>query len=200
MFTAQAMLLAGPRGRRSGTLYATGAVVTLLTLVGAMVFLGQVISLPTKLRLSSSLDIAFGMVLLIIALLIFWQLWVRPAGKPESTAGPARSAAKAALPFGVFSMLTNVTTLALMVPAAKDITVADTGLPGRIVLIFVLVALAAAPAWVPVALTVAAPGPGTRVLSVINRLTTRWSRPALVVVFAAAGLFFFARGCVRLLT
>jgi hypothetical protein len=70
-------------------------------------------------------------------------------------------------------MATNFTTLALVLLAAKEIASADLEVVGKAVLAVVLVGLASAPAWVPVALTRVAPGAGQRILEGIGRQIAR---------------------------
>lgn len=197
MLTEQTLLLARRDGRRTGMLYAAGAVITLLVLVVAMVVLGRAFRLPTEPRLSESLDLVVGAVLLGLAALVL------ALGRRHQMPATARRThprvAQAALPFGVFSMATNVTTLALMVPAAKVISSTAVGLLGRAVLVAVLVSIAAVPAWGPVALTMVAPDVGQRALNALHRLITRWGRMVIVLASAGAGLFFVTRGAVRLL-
>jgi hypothetical protein len=95
-------------------------------------------------------------------------------------------------------MATNFTTLALVLPAAKEIASADVKVVEKAVLAFVLVGLASAPAWVPVALTRVAPGAGRHILDAIGRLIARYGRQAIVALLSSAGLFFVARGLIRL--
>ena len=197
MLAEQTVLLARRDGRRTGSIYAIGAVVTLLVLVVAMVVLGRAFRLPTEPRLSESLDLVVGVVLLGLAGLVLALGRRRPV--PSTTRRTHPRVAQAALPFGIFSMATNVTTLALMVPAAKVISSADVGLLGRTVLIMVLVSIAAVPAWGPVVLTMVAPDVGERALNALHHLITRWGRMVLVLASAGAGLFFVTRGAVRLL-
>ena len=197
MLTEQTLLLAGPDGRRTGSLYAAGAVVTLLVLVVSMVVLGRAFKLPSEPRLSESLDLVVGAVLLVLAGLVL--ALGRHRHVPATTRRTYPRAAQAALPFGVFSMATNVTTLALMVPAAKVISSANVGLAGRAFLVGVLVGIASVPAWAPVALTMVAPDVGERALDAVHHLITRWGRAVLVAASAAAGLFFIVRGTTRLL-
>ncbi len=197
MLTEQTLLLARRDGRRTGSLYAVGAVVTLLVLVVAMVVLGRAVKLPSQPRLSESLDLVVGAVLLGLAALIV--ALGRHRHVPSTTRRTHPRVARAALPFGVFSMATNVTTLALMVPAAKVISSANVGLAGRALLVGVLVGIASVPAWAPVALTMAAPDVGERALEAIRHLIIRWGRMVLVVASVAAGFFFVIRGASRLL-
>ncbi|MDN5764380.1 MAG: GAP family protein [Humibacillus sp.] len=196
MLTEQTLLLARRDGRRTGTLYAAGVVITLLVLVVAMVVLGRAFRLPTEPRLSESLDLVVGSVLLGLAALVL--ALGRRRQVPSTVRRTHPRVAQAALPFGVFSMATNVTTLALMVPAAKVISSAAVGFLGRAVLVAVLVSIAAVPAWGPVVLTMVAPDVGERALDALHHLITRWGRMVLVLASAGAGLFFVTRA-VRLL-
>lgn len=196
MLTEQTLLLSTGDGVRAATRYAAGVVLTALVIVCALVFFGRAISLPTEPKLSSSLDIVLGLVLLVAALVV-WALGRRhhdADNKRQSHHGLAAS-----FPFGVFSMVTNVTTIALITPAAKEVSTANTGLAGRAVLIAVLVGLASLPAWLPVVLVKLAPDPGRRVLATLSRLYDRYSRTALIALLGGAGLFFVCRGIIRLL-
>ena len=154
MLTEQTVLLAAPDGRRAAGRYAAGAALALLVFAVVLVLFGRSISLPQEPHLDATLDLVLGTLLVALAVLL------RLAA---ARASPGRHGARelgpgAALAFGVGAMATNVTTLALVVPAAKEIAASDLGVPGRAVVVVVLVALASAPAWVPVALTAVAPG------------------------------------------
>jgi predicted RND superfamily exporter protein len=96
-------------------------------------------------------------------------------------------------------MATNFTTLALITPAAKEVSSAGVGVAGRMVLVALLVGLASAPAWAPVVLTLIAPGTSQRALAAFGQQITRHKRAASIVLLVAAGLFFVGRGIVRLL-
>jgi hypothetical protein len=202
MLTEQTVLLAGPGGSRAGVRYAAGVVLTLLIIVSAIMLFGRSISLPTEPHLDASLDVVLGLILLSVAVVVH-RLGLRRAGSPGREGADDRRPsverrARAAFPFGAFSMATNVTTLALIAPAAKEISAADVEIAGRIVLVLVLVGLASTPAWAPVALARVAPGPGGRALSAIRELLARHGRAATVGLLGAAGLFFVGRGIVRL--
>lgn len=196
MLTEQTLLLARHDGRRSATLFAVGAVATLLVLVVAMVVLGRAFELPSEPRLSASLDLVVGAVLLGLAGLVLAFGRRRPVPTTNRRVDPKLS--QAALPFGVFSMATNVTTLALMVPAAKVVSGAEVGLLGRVLLVGVLVGIASVPAWGPVVFSMVAPDVGQRALDGVYHLINRWGRTVLVVATAGAGFLFVTRGAVRL--
>ena len=99
----------------------------------------------------------------------------------------------------MFAMATNVTTLTLIAPAAKEISRADVEIAAAAVLVLVLVGLVCMPAWVPVALTRVAPGPGQRGLAAVREQIARRGRGFTVGLLSAAGLFFIGRGLTRML-
>jgi hypothetical protein len=195
MLTEQTVLLSASDDRRAPVRYAAGVVLTALIIVSALVFFGRAIALPTEPNLNASLDIVLGLVLLLAAGVV-WALGRRPRhSRSHESYGE-----KAAFPFGVFSMATNVTTIALITPAAKEISAAGVGFLGSAVLVAVLVGLASLPAWLPVLLVRAAPDPGRRVLDTVGRLIDRYGRTMVVVLLGASGLFFVSRGILRVLT
>jgi hypothetical protein len=203
MLTEQTVLLAGPGGVRAGTRFALGAIIALTLIVIAVVLFGRAISLPTEPRLDATLDLLLGVILLVAAIVAFALGRRRRGpgarvGEHGHRAGVSRRD-RAALPFGVFAMATNFTTLALIVPAAKEVSSAGVGFAGRMVLVVLLIVLASTPAWAPVVLTFVAPGTSKQALTALGEQITRHGRAASVVLLAAAGLFLVGRGIVRLL-
>ena len=200
LLTEQTVLLAGPGGYRAGLRFAAGAGLVLLIIVCTLVLFGRAISLPTAPTLDATLDLVLGLALLVVAVVVR-RLGRRNAGgagaDDEDPSSPHRT--QAAFPFGAFSMATNFTTLALMAPAAKEISAAGVDIAERAVLVLVLVGLATIPAWLPVALVRVAPGPAQRILAALQTLIARHGRTAVVVLLGAAGVFFVARGLIRLL-
>src|SRR3954454_21402944 len=208
MLTEQTVILAGRDGRRAGLRYAAGVMLTSVVVVLAILLFGHSIALPRRPHLDASLDIVLGLVLL-------GGAGAAPAAPPPRLPAPASPIAarprdsqpqlhrsrlaQAAFPFGVFSMATNVTTLALLVPAAKEISTADVGLVGRTLLVVVLVGLASLPASMPVLLTKLAPGTGRRALDAVQELIAHHGRTMVVALLVCAGAFFAARGVIRLL-
>jgi hypothetical protein len=203
MLTEQTMLLAVPDGGRAALRYAAGVVLTASVIVVAIVLFGRAISLPSEPHLDATLDLVVGLVLVNLAALVL-VLGRRRSESASREADHDRGAsgsrpALAVFAFGIFAMATNVTTLALLAPAAKEISTADVEIAAEMVLVLVLVALVTTPAWAPVALTRVAPGPSQRGLATVRDQIARRGRMFTVVLLTAAGLFFIARGLIRLL-
>lgn len=197
MLTEQTVLMAGTGGRRRSWAYAVGALLVAAAYVAALVTLGRSVSLPTLPRLDGAADVLLGLVLLAIAGAV--RRWPRRAPKPRKDVahhrGPAGSFA-----FGVFSMVTDVTSLALVAAAAKDVAAAGLGGGATVLLAALLVLLIALPAWLPPALAAAAPRPAARVLGAVESTFRRHSRRIAVVLCAAGGAYLVLRGLVRVVT
>ena len=183
--------------------YAAGVVLTTLMIVVALVLFGRAISLPTRPHVDASLDLVIGLVLVLVAVLVH-IVGRRRSASPSLTDDDGKRAtdsrqARAAFPFGVFSMATNVTTLALVAVAAKEISRTNAEIAAAAVLVVVLVGLVTTPAWVPVAVTRVAPGPSQRGLAALREQIVRRGRAVTVGLLSVAGLFFIGRGLVRLL-
>ena len=202
MLTEQALVLATPDGRRAATRYALGAVLVLLIFISAMVFFGRAISLPAEPSLSATLDIVLGLVLILIAVAIHL---IRRSDRSEKDADQVQLepqkrqvfGTRGALAVGAFSMTTNFTTLALMIPAAKMIAASGEILPARALLVAVLVVLASTPAWLPVVLVGLAPGPAESFLDGVGSFIERRGRTLVVVAIALLGAFLLVRGAVH---
>ena len=195
MLTEQTVLLAAPEGRRTGVLYAAGTATVLVVLVCGIVLLGQSLELPTAPHLDASLDLLVGGLLLALALAL--RLW-RPGARPTRSRSRQRMSPPAAYAFGVFSMATNITTLALVVPAAKEIAASGVAVWEGVVGAALLVAVACVPAWAPVALVSVAPETAGSLLDRFERLIQRHGRLMVVVLVGAAGAFLVVRGILRL--
>ena len=196
MLTEQTVLLAGRDGRRVAGCYALGVGGTLLVLLSILVLFGRSIALPEEPRLSASLDIVLGALLVLIAAVLRYR---RPRDpKPKKSRDHGLSPSQA-LGFGVFSMATNFTTLAVMVPVAKEIAASDLDVPERLVVLCVVVVVAALPAWLPIAMTLVAPVPTRRGLQALADFIDTHGRLLTVVLLAAAGVFLVSRGTVHII-
>lgn len=195
LLTEQTVVLAGPDGRRTARAFAAGAMVTLFAFVALLVLFGTSIELPKTPHLNATLDVVIGVLLLAFA--IFLQLRSPKEKTDKPPRGPMNP--RAAYVFGTVSMATNFTTLALIIPASKEIASSDVDLLGRAVVAVVLVVLASIPAWLPLALTALAPGPAMRGLDAFGDFIQRNGRLATVILVALVGAFLVVRGVARLL-
>ncbi|MCR6032142.1 hypothetical protein GGQ22_11915 [Nocardioides sp. zg-579] len=196
MLTEQTVLLAGRDGRRVAGCYAIGVGGTALAILSLLVLFGRSIALPEEPRLSASLDIVLGSLLVLIAAVLRYR---RPrAPKPKKTRDHGLSPIPA-LGFGVFSMATNFTTLAVMVPVAKEVAAGHLDVPSRLVVICLVAAAMALPAWLPIAMTLVAPDPARRGLQALSDVIDKRGRLATVLLLAAVGLFLVGRGIVRVI-
>lgn len=199
MLTEQTVLLATADGRRCANRYAFGAFLTLFIFTGLATLLGRAISLPTEPSLSATLDIVLGAGLLCLALAAHYLKRRSPdasrGSKRKSRARPMSP--RQAFGFGVFSMATNVTTLAVILPAAKIIAASGIGFLERLPLELLIALIASTPAWLPVALEKIAPGPTRRGLDWIGGLIANHGRDLVVAALAALGLFLVIRGIVE---
>lgn len=195
LLTEQTVMLSSQGGRRCGLAFAVGAVTVLAAFVVVLVLFGRSIKLPKTPHLDAQLDVVVGVLLLGVAALM------RLRKPDEKKRKPARGelSPRAALTFGCFSMATNFTTLALMVPAAKEIAASQAELPGRALATLLLIALAAIPAWLPLALTAVAPEAAGRVLGRLNAVTSKHGRQIGHWLLVIVGLYFTVRGAVRLI-
>jgi threonine/homoserine/homoserine lactone efflux protein len=198
MLTEQTLLLTGANGRIAGRHYAIAAALVLLLFVGLLVFFGQAISLPQEPSLNSNLDIIIGILLVSASLLIRRRRKHGTDQKKEKKTSQ-RFGPSIAYAFGAFSMATNFTTLALVVPAAKEIAVSGSPFPERELLVLLLVLIASTPAWLPLALATIAPGRAERVLLGIGQFIETNGRRLTVILLLVIGLFLVGRGVIGLI-
>jgi hypothetical protein len=194
MLTEQTVLLASG-GRKAAGRFALGAFLVALIFVGTLVVFGQVISLPQEPKLDATLDIVLGAVLIGLAVLLEaggrFLKKRKPARqkKTRSGLGPRQ-----AFGFGLFSMSTNLTTLVLLVPAAKLVAGGGNPLIESVALVLLLAALAATPAWLPVALAELAPGAARTGLGWLSAMISRYGRQLTTALIGGLGLLLLLRG------
>ena len=193
MLTTQTVILTTPKGKRAATHYALGATGVLAFFVAMLIVFGLAFELPKQPSLSSTLDIVIGVLFFALSAGVYL---IRPKKKSR----PKKSlSARGALGFGTFSMATNFTTLAIMIPAAKMISSHDHILFERGLLVIVLVLLASLPAWLPVALSAAAPGPADKLLGALDNFIQKRSRLIISLALASLGIYLFLKGALDLL-
>ena len=196
MLTEQMALLAVPSGRRAAWLYATGTAAVLVLLVLGLLVLGRRLSLPSAPELGATLDLWIGGGLLVLAAMVS-LLWPEHRGR-ESRRRTHHLNPAAAFGFGAFAMATNVTTLALVVAATREVAASPVATWQRLLAGLLIVVLACLPAWGPVALAASAPHTAGRVLDELDGLVRRHGRLLVVLLVAGGGVFLVVRGLLRL--
>ena len=196
MLTEQTFLLT--RGRKVAARYALGAFLTVFVFIALATLFGRVISLPTEPTLSASLDVALGTLLVVLAGTLY-LIERRSRGASRRKQEKQRSVSdRRAFVFGIFSMATNLTTLALVLPAAKIIADAGLDYPERLVLEILLALTAAVPAWLPLALTRVSPGRARRALNWIDQTIARHGKKLVAVSLLVLGGFLLLKGIIGL--
>ena len=189
LFLLTLTTLTGERPLVRGLALIAGAAVPLV-LLGAFAF-----AIAGKLHTSSTtkavVDLALGVLLLLVGVrgLVRPPSAPKPDAKPKRPAGPARSFA---LGFG--AMVTNVTTLALYIPAMKLIATSHVSDADRLLAHAIVLLIALAPAVVPVALVAVAPGSSRRVLDALARFMTEHRGAIPVVLGFGFGAWLIVKG------
>lgn len=194
MVSEQAVIVGGPRGRRTGALYAVGTLVVLVGVTLGGWLLGRSLKLPSFPDLNATTDLVVGLALVAAAVLVARYRPRHPKTATPHTHGPM--SARAALGFGGASMATNVTTLTLVLVAVKDVAAAGQPAALSMAVLGLLVILGAASAWVPVALAFL-PGQSITVMTKISRAVSAHSRQIAVAVLLLAGAYLVIRGVVH---
>ena len=207
MLSEQLVLLAGRDGRRTATAYALGTAVVLAVVVAAILVVGGSLSLPRAPTLSGSLDVVIGLGLIALSAAVWRLRHFRRGRKDDDRAEEAehRSSARrvdgptAAFGFGVFSMATNVTTLAIVLAAGKDVAASGWSWVGLTLAALLIVVFGCVPSWAPLALQAAAPTSGERVLTTLSGVLSTHGRLIVTLLLLGAGVVFVVKGLVRIL-
>lgn len=197
MLTEQTYLLA--KGRKAAKRYALGAFLTVFVFIALATLFGRVISLPTEPTLSASLDVGLGALLVVLGGVLYLIERRTGGGASRRKQEKQRSVSdRRAFAFGIFSMATNLTTLALVLPAAKIIADAGLDYPERLVLETLLALIAAVPAWLPLALTRVSPGRARHALDWIDQTIERHGKKLVAVSLLVLGCFLLLKGIIGL--
>lgn len=196
MLSEQVVLLSTRRGVPAASAYAAGTVTVAALLVAAVVGLGTGLQLPTTPHLDATLDLWLGgALLLVVGALLGWRRRHR-AGPEKQRRRDVRP--PAAYAFGVLAMATNITTLALLLPASKEIAASSVTEVGKLAAAALLVVLACLPAWGPLSVVAVAPRASTEVLGRIQGGIDRHGPTVILVFLGGLSLFLLGRGVYRL--
>jgi len=151
--------------------------------------------------LSARLDIAFGLVLIAVAIRLLLRAPTIAERGSSQAAGAAASRDAHALrffAFGVWSMGTDLTTIALFVPAAHAIAAASVPVLGKIAVFVVVVAVILSPILIPLIVALVAPDDVERVLAPIGEFARKHTRDAVLALVAIFGAYLLTRGVLML--
>ena len=193
LFVLTLTTLTGARPLVRGLALTAGAAVPLVV-IGSFAFaIGG--SLHASHTTKAAIDLALGVLLVLVAVraLAKGPAEPKPPDGPKHTAGPVRSFA-----LGFAAMITNVTTLALYLPAMKLIATSHVSRADRALAHVIVALITLAPAAVPVALVAVAPGSSRRVLGAVSRFMTDHRRAIPVVLGFGFGAWLIVKGLAAL--
>ncbi|MBJ7332563.1 MAG: GAP family protein [Solirubrobacteraceae bacterium] len=196
-----AVLASGDDAVRRATALTAGAAIPLLVIGG--VLLGTVHAAgvehgPRHEKFDGMVDLVFAVVLAGLAVRA-----LKPAPTPQERQAeraehaPGGTGRYVALGFGV--MLVNFSTLAMFIPAVKDIVRARARSPvGEVVALLVVIVIVLIPAWGPLLLRVAFPERAARVLRPLGRWMANHQRQLGGWVAAVFAAYLLLRGVLEL--
>lgn len=197
LFVAAVVLLSDPvRPRRRAGSFAVGAAVPLAVIGAAGLVLFRGARAQAPFRVSPVVDIVFGVLLLLLAV----RAALRPArGTSHHRRHRAVTSLRACALLGAGLMAVNFSSLALFVPAVKEIALAaSVSAAEQTVVLAIAVVLALLAVLVPLVLYLIAPAQAQSVLTPLLTAAKRHSRTIGVVICLVFGIYLTVKGAVRL--
>ena len=189
----QLATLTGPRRLARGGALALGAALPLAIFAAIAAAVGSSASTREPSDVKPILDIVFGVVLVAIGAQRLGSQPKEKTEKKEHHASVGRSFA-----IGFAAMATNVTTLALFVPAMKLIAAADVSSGSKAVAAAIVFAITLTVVLVPLALTALAPVTAGRLLDRLGGWMHEHQRGISVVLAFGFGLYLLVKGVLAL--
>jgi len=190
------LVLSGDHGRARMVVFTIMNVLVLIAigLAGFVIFKHAAGSGPRgqQKAAAAAIDTVLGLILILLGC----RNALRHPAAEDSDTKVADSAAHlgryAAL--GVVMMLSNFTTLALFLPADKEIAISKLPLGDHLAALSVLIVFATVTAWIPLLAVTLAPGPAGRGLGAVNRFVHSYRRQISVVVCFGFGIYLLTKG------
>jgi hypothetical protein len=185
-------------GRRAAAwAFALGALATTaaVTVAAWLVFRHQAVGVASGAHphRAATIDLVAGGLLLIWGILRAGR-WGRPSPPKPAAAGPGTAAALGA---GVLLMLTNLSTVALIVVETKLVAHATIPVAEQLVVLALDSVIVMTLVWLPLALTVVAPRASGTALSSIRGFLDHHGPHTLTVVLLVIGPYLIAHGILR---
>lgn len=189
------LVLGSPHGRARAAVFLAGNVLVVGALGTAILVLCRhAAASGTKGQVSAAsagVDVALGVILLLLAVRAVLHhggdRTRHPSPHPEPRLGRY-------LGYGVAMMLVNISTLALFIPAVKDVAVAKVGLGNEVLTLGGLVVVVTVTAWGPLLLSLVAPATADRVLAAISGFVGRHGSAIAAAVLAVFGTYLLVKG------
>lgn len=197
ILTLSVLILSGPHGK------ARQAIFTAVN-VGIMILLAI---LGTKLlthvaahkgggshAATEGIYVTLGIVMILLAI----KERFRPSSESDDET-PKESTAKGVSPakyasLGVVMTVTNFTTLALFIPALREIAVSKVPDGDKLLAGAILVTMATLTAWLPLLGTVLLPKSAAKVLSAVHDFTTNYKHQIVETVLLVFGVYMLFKG------
>ena len=185
------VILSSPKSPKARGLAFLAGVTTVTIAISLLVVFGFGNAVPESQKGTSSdlagyIDLGFAALLLLLAVLTFaTRNRKKKEDKPDPVAGvhPLRYYA-----IGLVIMLGNFTTLAVFLPALKDIAIDKIADADRILAMVIVDVIVLIPAWLPVGLYLISPSTAKKVLTPLNEFLQRHKTGVgitICLVFAA---------------
>jgi len=204
LITTQSLLLGGRRGRRSAVAYTAGVLAILAAAIALVFAFGGSFHLPTEPKLGSGTDLALGVLLVLLAVVL--QLRERRRAAKGTDAHRTRTAPAprhveglgGAFLLGVVTMVVDFTTLALVVAASEDVISSSAGSGLDALAVLVILAFGALPAWLPLVVASLSPQHGLAWLQRFAGFVGSHGRLLGVALVFLTGLYLVAQGVLGL--
>ena len=188
--------MTGSRPVARGAAYAFGAALPLLALTAAALILGRALSLPEASNsVKGAIDIAFGVLLVGLGVRALLRARNRPSASRALPEGPPSRL----IGVGAGLMTTNVTTIALYLPAMKLISESSASDTVKAVAVLLVFVITLALVLVPLAIVAIAPGAAERLLAATGAWLGTHRRSLTLVICFGLGAYLLAHGLARVL-
>lgn len=143
----------------------------------------------------ATIDLFFGVLLLSLAIRMLLRKPTYVEKESQKRPREVKSASKLKLFLGgAVVMATNFTTLALFIPATKEISEASVSLIGKYAVLLVLIVITLAVAVVPFSVYIMEPARAKRVFEPAGKYARTHNRAILIGMLFFFGLFLLAKG------
>jgi hypothetical protein len=196
LFVGVVLLLSSPgRPRTRAAAFGVGAALPLVVIavVGLIVFRHAIAG--GHHRISPVVDVVFGAILLLLAV----RIALKPSAANNQQSHPVAAGPAKCILLGLGLMIANFSSLALFIPAVKDVaTAVSVGLGGKVVVLVIVMLIVLLTILVPVLLYTLAPDRAQAVLVPLVTKTRNHSHAIGLAVCLIFGIYLAVKGIVAL--